>query len=604
MRKFRPPRKVGCAVLISLTGLLGACTDVREPIGPEGPHSTIHDDNVGTTDSATQGLQAVPRFALELEIQGALVPGSPITITARGEAKIATEMANFRISAPEHYAASRTGWNAGYRVQLNQPIQAVYSKTLPLAPGASAVATRTLVFPVPGYYRVVTSLVPEFDQLVTRPPDVLVQDVTHEEVWLLIDAERGTMTREFEPSLLPPGVQRSPGPYRVGGWRRVENETLELSSFPSSVMEPASTPGVDDVFVFAYYENHDAADGPTPEPVVGASYTIDFCEYGQGFTCDIITSTITGVTDSQGGIYFNCGDADGFRGEIALSNNVVRVEGVPPQFHGELPRDCGSSINVYVPSNRSYVFKNIRASHGGSVSLLGVSRTQPVKVLIDPALTTSSYILSEDRIYIAYHHSMPTSHIWGPYGVFVAAHEYGHAVHHIALGGIHKSPCQGHNRESIHTATSLRCAFVEGFATYHGVATRPDLPVGWYYLWQIISWYDTSQNSDGSIVESAVAAFLFDITDPKNEPHDSVHYPGSYVAQVISSCRADGDPANGIDHIVYCFEEQIDPLVAGSSIFFPTRSQPPSTFSVVAQKPWDWSASALRDLWTWNLYGQ
>jgi hypothetical protein len=37
---------------------------------------------------------------------------------------------------------------------------------------------------------------------------------------------------------------------------------------------------------------------------------------------------------------------------------------------------------------------------------------------------------------------------------------------------------------------------------------------------------DDGDPNDGSIIEGAVAAFFYDITDPANEPQDNVEYPG------------------------------------------------------------------------------
>jgi hypothetical protein len=33
-------------------------------------------------------------------------------------------------------------------------------------------------------------------------------------------------------------------------------------------------------------------------------------------------------------------------------------------------------------------------------------------------------------------------------------------------------------------------------------------------------------SKDGSVIESTVAAFLYDLTDPKNESHDNLDFPG------------------------------------------------------------------------------
>lgn len=157
---------------------------------------------------------------------------------------------------------------------------------------------------------------------------------------------------------------------------------------------------------------------------------------------------------------------------------------------------------------------------------------------------------------------------------------------------------------------NLRCAFSEGFADYHGAATRPDLG-SYIYRSRIESnaYYPGTRYhgsdgdpNDGSIIEGAVAAFLYDLTDPANESHDQVQYPGSYVADIIRTCKTPVYRANGVDHLVYCFEQIVDSAI--SSSYFRTRSSPPSSISESATEPAGWSRSAIRTLWLRNLYGQ
>lgn len=110
-----------------------------------------------------------------------------------------------------------------------------------------------------------------------------------------------------------------------------------------------------------------------------------------------------------------------------------------------------------------------------------------------------------------------------------------------------------------------------------------------------------------NIIEGAVAAFFFDITDGANESHDHVCYPGSYVANIIETCSVlDGgwQRADGMDHLIYCFEQEVDPTVTGSGTYFPTRSVDPTDQEEWATEPSGWSQADVRTLWTCNLYGE
>lgn len=189
--------------------------------------------------------------------------------------------------------------------------------------------------------------------------------------------------------------------------------------------------------------------------------------------------------------------------------------------------------------------------------------------------------------------AIDTAHVWGERGIELAAHEYGHAFHHIALGGFPDvvTDCSFHG---LPTYTSLSCAFVEGFAEYYSVVTRPDANFTLYDRFEV--GYDLLINPNpdstdpndpnGSLIEGAVAAFLLDVTDPANEPHDAVAYPAPYLADVIETCRV-GDTnrtthADGIDHIIRCLENQVDATING---YFHTRSPVSTSYSESATEP-------------------
>jgi hypothetical protein len=201
------------------------------------------------------------------------------------------------------------------------------------------------------------------------------------------------------------------------------------------------------------------------------------------------------------------------------------------------------------------------------------------------------------------------------------AHELGHAAHEKALNGnVAGGSCP--SPHYLDGAYNLACAYSEGFGNFHAAAIRSS-EIGYYYSYfQYNDGYPghtysgntvTGTSTDGSINESAVAAFLLDLTDSDSETHDLTAYPGSYVSQVIRTCEvyrriswiSTWVRATGVDHLTYCFENQVDPAVTGSSVYFTTRSPDPTGQRESAAEPFgSWNRWNIRTVWLRDLYGQ
>lgn len=170
--------------------------------------------------------------------------------------------------------------------------------------------------------------------------------------------------------------------------------------------------------------------------------------------------------------------------------------------------------------------------------------------------------------------------------------------------------------------TNLGCALAEAFADWYGVVVREsDLPT-----WR----RDLEENrlhllycaqrctTDGAIVQGAVHAFLWDITDaPSVESHDRVQKMPSSVVAAIKSCdvtvnRVDWYPYNGIDHLIWCMERRFPYQVrmqktsgSGDTLqtFFNTRAQnhwPNDARGYTV----DNLSDDFRRLWLVNLYSK
>jgi hypothetical protein len=191
---------------------------------------------------------------------------------------------------------------------------------------------------------------------------------------------------------------------------------------------------------------------------------------------------------------------------------------------------------------------------------------------------------------------------WGAYGIFGVAHEYGHAVHHIVLGGIkHSSGSCG----SSHATTDYQnygCAYYEGFADYHAVWVRGSAAE---FFTDVTAGYNHG-GQNGALNEIGVASFLYDLTDVAgDEGFDAVQYPASYIADVWRTCDAhlyfpsSWGSASAIDHMIYCFEQTVDPTV--TSYF---RGSLYDGEAEAATEPPSWNRSAIRTIWKADLFNQ
>jgi hypothetical protein len=339
---------------------------------------------------------------------------------------------------------------------------------------------------------------------------------------------------------------------------------------------------------------------------------------------------INETADDSAEIVVCTGPNLGYSAELRLTNQAFGTVSNPNlvgQISGGDTENDDIVIDYFVSSSSaSRVFVNLSATTSASQAFLGYSRAD-IGVTITSTGTSSYYDPNQDQI------NLLTSGIWGEWGIFTLAHEYGHAVQEKALGGIAalgQCPASGH---SIDGAYTLGCAYTEGFADFHGVYARRDVLthafVSDYLIEQDTYYpgytYDASGNrtgtsTDGSIIEGAVAAFFYDLVDGPSDPDsytnqsdgddDAVQYPGQYLADIVRTCSVTfgirSRRANGVDDLAYCFERTVDPAVRNSTTYFPTRSSDSKATLETegATEPANWSQAAIRTLWTHNLYGQ
>ena len=577
---------------------------------PSAPTTPLPEPTLAVTEDHASGhteFRSVPRFTIDVDAIGTFRPGEPVEVIIRGMVHIPTSDAELRVVLPEVRAAARSEWGDGFAVPVGEPLAPSLSRDFGADSGLEISERISVTVPAPGYYRVVATLR-------NRSPSDHVRDgafvynVAHGEAWLWIDEDGGGVTPEMDLAVFPENAVREPGPFRSVSQSYAGPPRQGTDAAGSIALQ--GTPNA--ITYRSIYFNFDTDQF---EAVPYAGVTVETCTVpSMQFVCEEPdwVHFLTSQTDSDGYVNFDCPEeVDEYRGWVVTSNQHVLVSapGSLSGFTGDPVADCGDTFDSAMGSGSAHSFVHMTKTALGSIDLFGIGRPQ-LKVVHDANASVSTYSPSQDEVTIK-SGSSGNSHIWDELGVFVHGHEFGHAVHAVALNGDLSagatSACR--NRE-FDGETNLGCALVEGFATYHGVATRPD--VGTYEIRSQIAlnaWFPGG-GADGALIEATVAAFLFDVTDPANEPHDNVEAPGYYMRDIVATCEVwqslSWIDADGVDHLVYCMEEDVDSAVTGSSTWFTSRSTAPTDERSSAQSSgtWGWSQANIRKLWLWNLYGE
>jgi len=476
-----------------------------------------------------------------------------------------------------------------------------------MAAGEQAQFAQTITVQKPGYYRVVVGAVQR-----SAEPGVVdgqwVRNADYRELWLLIDERGGRLVDTFNPALLPDSVARQPGVYRLLRGSRARQassaSTPTAPREPSAALQPSSASSP-----------QSASSSPNPRRI--AYYNYDIGDYqgipGVTVTWEVVdawnnvTQSYYGVTDAEGHYAGPCILYPGL--EFApityyLENDDVRII----DGNGSvIVESCESTVQSdYAETNRAWMFARYNEFIPFSRALLNVSRGR-MDVRYDPNLNGAYYTASPDRI------THGPSTLFYQYGRFTVAHEYGHAIHAMALGGIAGSgSCPApHYLNGYYNVT---CALVEGFADFVGATAQNVYDVGTYYLYIVDytnkPWY--TAGADGSTQEAAAAALMYDLTDSDggdggaSEPWDGTL--GERVPATIRDCRlrlpnSTITRVRGTDDLVYCAERFIDATVRNS--FFQTRPTSGRAQAITANataSPY-WVQSNVRQVWRKNLYG-
>ena len=578
---------------------LAACDrPIMAPVGP----ATEQRIRQALPETAVQ--RAGDRFHMELTAHGAMRPGQPIRISARVSASLATADARVEITLPDVASAKLDGWQGG-RPPVGQALPPEVEWRGALAAGQEVDVSDVVQIPRPGYYRVVATAV----RLSSEPDTaggVPIRSAAVRELWLHIDERGGAVHARRRFAELPDTVVRAAGPYRAKAATRARasgpvsgpHADMAADAYnPRGWFQGAPGSYNEIAVAVAYYHPFDrafvlASDVPVYAEVWRRDQTGDWPVGAH----EPDTWTVNGAN------LFPCSPDDPdeylvFRAELSSSFASMPDADASEEViatHGE----CGLEyffLETDAPHTR--VFVNLTRSASAAWMLFGRLRPRVAATInYNPLASASRYSPTDDRITIL------ERDVWDDYGTFIQGHEYGHAFHQKAWGGITGS-CSGSHQ--LDQPSTLGCAYSEGIADFFSFVTIPG-------TWMARTYGDVyaAPGTDRSTTEVHVASVLGRLIDPAydtSRPWDRTAYPGRYLGETIRSCMTDGvqpSRADGIDRLIYCLERQVDPEVRDG--YFATRSDAwrITTQSSVAPVPASWSRAHVRMVWEKVLYGQ
>lgn len=639
-------RVAGIGPALCLAGLLAACVDdTHSPVAP--PGESLLD--IGQAERGPgPGLVIEPRFDIDMDVSGTLKPGHPIQITISGSARFATHDAEVRLVLPEVAAADRSGWGL-VQIPVGKEITPHLRMRKGFAGGERFRERATVTIPEPGYYFVQATVLQRSENPGVSGAGHVIGTGAGTEMWLWIDEHGGRVTDRFDPSLFPEGSRRVKGP--------LESEKRPPRVRDGDVVITCSVTPAGSEFTVADHgcppppDSSLSIGNPPPPPGATAAVTVTYNDAGTSTVRPLVDAWVTwkvfntvngaqvnsnaGYTNALGasGIIDCMGQTSERRLQVTVHTENRKAEvnsyinsNPDRTLVGQYFGSCGGGIPITADNQQAHLFMNLSKSWDGHQRAFGSSPPTLMRAGLYPQSGYGTrYDWGADHVRV----EPLWDHIWGEMGVMVATHEWGHLWQDQYL---YQSPSTDGlkrfynlmcpQRHPPGEYTNFGCAMGEAFADWYAVVVREsDLP-GWkrnmeenrFHLFHC----GQRCTNDGSIVQGAIHAFLWDITDPATgESHDAVQKTPSAVVASIKSCqvtenRVDWYAYNGIDHLIWCMERRFPYQVLlekttgrGDTLqtFFDTRQQrywinDARGYSV------DNLSDAFRKLWLVNLYSR
>lgn len=570
-------------VFATLALSLTACSDRADHLGPntEPPSGS---DRVLPQGTRTNEFPAVRRISPSITAQGPFRPRHRIRLQVGVRANLPVTSNIVQVwSLDEEPGVEPTG---------HGPRRLSHSSAgLPL--GSVRRLDPVLTFDRPGYYRVVVRA--ESKGPLLAKADTAVLDNNYELLWILVDEKGGRLTPGFDSTVIDSDHRPLYGSY--GPFLPARPAPPESRSSVGNQVAGAPTTGR------VRYLNASMVLTGVPDVLITA----------RCFTGSPADQYVQVKTDGSGNFSFTCQTAT-FTANAVFVNNFLEASGKNGAFSGALfSGNTGTfwdlraandfAAHTYIVLSRQIPDANTR---------FGRSRPRITVRVADADPNYGIYYSSgDDRIATNY------TRVFGEDGEFVSTHEFGHAFHYKAIEAPGPHDCTD-GRHSINVPDLMGCAFVEGFADFFSIWVAGErLTTSWSPAFASDNALESNpwrSLGDGSRIEGAVAAFLYDLVDapgspdsPSNssdgdESFDGVSFSGSYVADLIKTCSLSnpGDFAvsklDGIDQFIYCAERSVTATPLGVN----WRSY--TSFTEGATEPSFWSLAVIRRLWRYNLY--
>lgn len=650
IRTSAPPGRL-LAVMIA-AAILGACVDA--PSAPTDVGTLTGEARFSASSVAPrEEFGGRARFDLALGAQGSFKPGHPLHLTLEATATRPTADGELRVTLPEISSAEDRGWEV-VQIPVGEELRPHLNVRRAFAAGESVRERLSLTIPEPGYYHLVVTGYAHPDPI--NPDPFSSGDVSRRDFWIWVDESGGRITETFDPTLIAPGHRNEPGP-RAPEKRparvRIGDATIACSLYPSDPILPSSTPGT----ALPSSGGSTTMDGcpapydPTPPPPTNAIARIKatYVDAGAGSTVRPVAGarvlwkilTLTGAEVSSGSgtlaadgtsSPIDCGAPVGQRriqGLVYTLSQRVQVSfgtGTEAPRAGMYSAPCDGEVAVRTDAEMSHLFLNLSRSVEGHNTRFGTY----------PPHRIYAGLYTDGRTY--YHHDHPDHElhiakdprmIFGEYGVMVASHEYGHQFQNRYVfsapdtDGLMRYQLNCKTQHPPEAPSNLGCALGEAFADWYAVTVREaDMPV-WrnqletnHYYKNCVAGYDPARGmtiactDDGSIVQGAVAALLWDVTDDAvSEADDPMHRSPRDLVDAMKECRVNMSGTwrgySGIDHVVFCLEYASPytvQLSSGVVTLFNTRNPFPT--SATSAFAFFRGSTGFRKNWLINLYSK
>ncbi|MCE2397686.1 MAG: hypothetical protein J4F34_01390 [Gemmatimonadetes bacterium] len=588
---MRPSRTPAPAFALAAVLCVAMCTDPT-PTGTAAPADTGRAADGGEPMAARSsggGTDTIfdpftPRLALAISTDGELLPNAPVTLTISGEAREVIDGGEVVVRLPTKAAMDHAGEGQPLYYPIGRTVPAKATWRLP-AMGVGDTWERTVTVPAAaaGYYMVAVDADTEGPASDLGP---YLFDDSYAQAWMFVSDTDGQLTDVFEDSLFAEGVLPVPGPFTT--------ET-ELLSRPlaASVSDSGSAR-----ILVVYYDGREPIEFAGFQPAVGARV------WGQYTTADgkkTYGQETYRTVPEDGIVEFPCPPADYplLRGRVDLPKTTY-VEGkdefVP--WYSFFRSLCGGGLLGVTGERHDYLpWRNLNDVIPRINKHFGYSRSRvkwEVDFDLDDGDPGASYHRGDDKIVFssrAYHDD-------------AAAHEYTHALHHKAMGGLWETNCGG--GWSYSEPSSYECAFSEGLAVYGG---RVGVGAGTLEIPSV------EGRPKPKVVAFVVALFKDLIDAPTSgsngsgdveEPEDKTHYHPHYVMKVFATCEVkyphwtpgDWEARDDVSDFVRCLENRVD-ASEHERIFHGIET--PDSAREEATEPSDWSADSIRSTWLWNM---